>query len=179
MADQRISELTAVVTAVGTDQFAVNQGSVSKRLTLSQVKTFVYNDIPNLGAVAELAGNDSLVAYDLSATETKKATMDTIRTFVFKDIPSLTAIDAVADTDSFGMYDLSNTNPRKASVSQVKARILNGGVTSDYTVVTDLNKAGSMLQKKTRLITMTNGLVTTIGDESDWIDVGEFGGGYY
>lgn len=41
MADTKISALTAVATPAGTDEYATNQGSVSKRTTLAQVKTFV------------------------------------------------------------------------------------------------------------------------------------------
>lgn len=40
MADTKISALTSVVTPAGTDEFPVNQGLVSKKLTLDQVKTF-------------------------------------------------------------------------------------------------------------------------------------------
>jgi hypothetical protein len=41
MADTKISALTAVVTPADTDEFGVNQGLVSKKLTLAQAKTFV------------------------------------------------------------------------------------------------------------------------------------------
>lgn len=41
MADTKISALSAVTTPVGTDEFAVNQSSVSKKETLTQVQTFV------------------------------------------------------------------------------------------------------------------------------------------
>lgn len=37
MADTKISSLTAVTTAATTDQFAVNQGGASKRMTLAQI----------------------------------------------------------------------------------------------------------------------------------------------
>ena len=40
MADSKISALTAVGTPAGTDEFAVNQGGASKKLTLTQVQTF-------------------------------------------------------------------------------------------------------------------------------------------
>lgn len=43
MADTKISALTAVTTPAGTDEFAVNQSSTSKKMTLSQVKRFDYN----------------------------------------------------------------------------------------------------------------------------------------
>lgn len=39
MADTPVSSLTAVVTPAGTDQFGVNQGGVSKRVTLAQILT--------------------------------------------------------------------------------------------------------------------------------------------
>ena len=48
-----------------------------------------------------------------------------------------------------------------------------------FTMVTDLNKAGSMLQKKQRSVTYVNGILTSLGPESGWIDVGEFGGSGY
>lgn len=41
MADSKISALTAVVTPAATDEYATNQGGVSKRTTLAQVMTFV------------------------------------------------------------------------------------------------------------------------------------------
>lgn len=43
MADTKISALTAVVTPAGTDEFAVNQSSTSKKETLAQIQTFVNN----------------------------------------------------------------------------------------------------------------------------------------
>lgn len=49
MADTKISALTAVVTPASTDQFAVNQGGVSKRMTLAQVQAY--------GAPKLIAGN--------------------------------------------------------------------------------------------------------------------------
>lgn len=39
MADTKISGLTAVTTPAGTDEFAVNQGGVSKKVTLAQILT--------------------------------------------------------------------------------------------------------------------------------------------
>jgi hypothetical protein len=41
MADTKISALTAVATPAGTDEFAVNQGGISKKMTLSQIDAFV------------------------------------------------------------------------------------------------------------------------------------------
>jgi len=39
MADTKISALTAVTTPAGTDEFAVNQGGTSKKMTLAQIRT--------------------------------------------------------------------------------------------------------------------------------------------
>jgi len=44
MADTKISALTAVATAAGTDEYATNQGGTSKRTTLNQVSGFVSSD---------------------------------------------------------------------------------------------------------------------------------------
>lgn len=41
MADTKVSALPAVVTPASTDEFSVNQGGTSKKLTLAQVETFV------------------------------------------------------------------------------------------------------------------------------------------
>lgn len=45
MADTKISALTAVATPASTDEFPVNQSSVSKKMTLAQIKTFAGDDI--------------------------------------------------------------------------------------------------------------------------------------
>lgn len=55
MADTKISALTAVATPAGTDEYATNQGAVSKRTTLAQVKTFV-NTAPVFAAGTASAG---------------------------------------------------------------------------------------------------------------------------
>src|SRR5215207_1870042 len=40
MADTKISALTAVATPAGTDEFAVNQGGASKKITLAQINAY-------------------------------------------------------------------------------------------------------------------------------------------
>lgn len=50
MADTKISALTAVVTPAATDEFAVNQGGASKRITLAQVETYVGAGFASSGA---------------------------------------------------------------------------------------------------------------------------------
>lgn len=50
MADTKISALTAVATPAGTDEFAVNQSSSSKKITLSQIKTA----LPTLPTIASV-----------------------------------------------------------------------------------------------------------------------------
>jgi hypothetical protein len=55
MADTKISALTAVATPAGTDEFAVNQGGTSKKLTLAQVKTFS-NAVVTASGAAPAAG---------------------------------------------------------------------------------------------------------------------------
>jgi len=50
MADTKISALTAVGTPAGTDEFAVNQGGTSKKMTLNQVDDFVSPTVISSGA---------------------------------------------------------------------------------------------------------------------------------
>ena len=50
MPDTKISALTAVATPAGTDEFAVNQGGASKKMTLSQVETYVGATLTGSGA---------------------------------------------------------------------------------------------------------------------------------
>lgn len=42
------------------------------------------------------------------------------------------------------------------------------GRTGSFTVVSDIQWTGTYLQKKTRSITVTKGLITNIGSESSW-----------
>ena len=51
MADTKISALAAVVTPAGTDEFAVNQGGVSKKETLTQIVGFVSGTVPVGGII--------------------------------------------------------------------------------------------------------------------------------
>jgi hypothetical protein len=44
------------------------------------------------------------------------------------------------------------------------------GITTTQTVVSDTRMSSGQLQKKTRLLTYTNGLLTAQGAESDWTD---------
>lgn len=59
MADSKISALTAVTTAAGTEEIAVNQGGVSKKLTLTQINGFV-----------DPASNASIAAQTLGTADT-------------------------------------------------------------------------------------------------------------
>ena len=43
------------------------------------------------------------------------------------------------------------------------------GVTQDVAVVTDIQIVGGIIQKKTKIISYTNGIVTNVGAESGWV----------
>lgn len=64
MADVKISALPAVVTPVGTDEFAVNQGGTTKKMTLSQLlaasESGAFSTVSSAGDVD--AGSDALAA---------------------------------------------------------------------------------------------------------------------
>lgn len=53
MADTKVSALTAVATAAATDEFPVNQGSVSKKMTLQQIEDFVQPLITGASGAAQ------------------------------------------------------------------------------------------------------------------------------
>jgi len=67
---------------------------------------------------------------------------------------------------------------KRQTTDQTKAYVLSGGQNGTITVVTNLNKAVNMLQKKERTLTFTNGVLTDSGTESAWIDVGDFSSPY-
>jgi hypothetical protein len=57
MADTKISALTAVTTPATTDEFAVNQGGTSKKMTLAQIEDFIQPVIAsNSGALVNTIG---------------------------------------------------------------------------------------------------------------------------
>jgi hypothetical protein len=59
MADTKISALAAVATPASTDEFAVNQGSTSKKLTLAQVMDFVFPKGLVVGGTLSNAAGDA------------------------------------------------------------------------------------------------------------------------
>lgn len=61
MADSKISALTAVATPAGTDEFGVNQGGVSKKITLAQIHT---NDVHAGYSEYDSIANPSIPAAD-------------------------------------------------------------------------------------------------------------------
>lgn len=46
------------------------------------------------------------------------------------------------------------------------------GVSGTFTQVTDMRLNGATLQKKIRTITISGGIITNLGPESDWVDAG-------
>lgn len=76
MADTKISDLTAVTTPAGTDQFAVNQGGVSKQETLTQIQAFIFTAgayAPGSFTVAD--GHFALMVKQLQLTGTQRVTL--------------------------------------------------------------------------------------------------------
>jgi hypothetical protein len=57
MADTKISALTAVTTAAGTNEFAVNEAGTSKKETLAQVSEFVKTDSLGLAEATRMGMN--------------------------------------------------------------------------------------------------------------------------
>jgi hypothetical protein len=55
MADTKISALTAVTTPAGTDEFAVNQGGTSKKMTLAQINDYTDQEF-SIATAAQGAG---------------------------------------------------------------------------------------------------------------------------
>ena len=75
MADTKISALTAVVTPAGTDEFAVNQGSVSKKMTLSQISGFGCKLISGSSGAANAGAAPSSTLQLLTANATANSTV--------------------------------------------------------------------------------------------------------
>jgi hypothetical protein len=46
------------------------------------------------------------------------------------------------------------------------------GTSGTYTVVSDMKLENNSLKKKTRQLTVSGGIITAIGAESDWMDAG-------
>jgi hypothetical protein len=84
MADTKISALTAVVTPAGTDEFAVNQSSVSKRATLTQVSDYVKSQsvgkqtiyIPASGMIASTTSGAASAQLESTTNKINYAVLD-------------------------------------------------------------------------------------------------------
>lgn len=69
MADTKISALTAVTTPVGTDEFAVNQSSTSKKVTLAKVRTSA-GTLPSIVSVGTEFSSTGVPTATLPGTHT-------------------------------------------------------------------------------------------------------------
>jgi hypothetical protein len=47
-----------------------------------------------------------------------------------------------------------------------------GGVSSTQVMVTDVRTNAGQLQKKSRTVTLVNGIITSLGTETDWVNAG-------
>jgi hypothetical protein len=68
MADTKISALTAVTSPAGTDEFAVNQGGASKKITLAQIGTALGTDASYITAAASSALSAEIVIPGLAGS---------------------------------------------------------------------------------------------------------------
>jgi hypothetical protein len=81
MADSKISALTAVTTPATTDEFAVNQGGSSKKMTLAQVESVIQQAGTSGAAPATVASNDAdppHVIYLLNTADNAVTTAETV-----------------------------------------------------------------------------------------------------
>lgn len=98
MADTKVSALTAVATPAGTDEFPVNQGSASKKMTLAQVTTFAGPLVTSSGAApATGALNGNGVGSETIVVNTADNTVTTVETV-------LNVTSVVAGTYFFEYY---------------------------------------------------------------------------
>lgn len=82
MADTKISALTAVTTPASTDEFPVNQGGTSKKMTLGQVETYLRTVIAGNSGTANqgTGGHETWQVLTSNATANSTATIATVMT---------------------------------------------------------------------------------------------------
>lgn len=114
MADTKISALTAVGTPAGTDEIPVNQGGVTKKLTLSQVNGFV-----------DPASNASIAAQTLGTTDT----------YVTGSAVTFTAGRLKAGSYYRAVLDMTKTTAGVAVATMV-LRMGTAGTTADAAICT-------------------------------------------
>lgn len=70
MADLKISQLPAVISPLITDEFAVNQGGISKKETLAQIQGGItQGSIPFVGSTSVLTQDDSKIFFNETNTQ--------------------------------------------------------------------------------------------------------------
>src|SRR6188472_3791015 len=82
MADTKVSALTAVGTPAGTDEFPVNQGGTSKKMSLTQIGTFVGPLVTSSGAApatgAAHQGSAGSQTFVLNTADNAVTTVETV-----------------------------------------------------------------------------------------------------
>lgn len=91
----------------------------------------------------------------------------------YRDTSHLDPISSLSNTDQIPVYDVSQNTTRAATIAQVLALVsgVDGGATSTFNIITDLQFDDPDYQFKSRSITIENGVITDVGDESDWTDI--------
>jgi hypothetical protein len=88
MADTKISALTAVTTPAGTDEFPVNQGGTSKKITLDQIEAFLRTVIAGNSGTANQNGSGAETWQVLTANATANSTTTIATVMTTSSLPA-------------------------------------------------------------------------------------------
>lgn len=188
MADTKVSALTAVATPALTDEFPVNQGSASKRETLTQVKT-LFQAANGLTRVTTVTGSDHSVT-GVTGTEvttlsqTLEAGTYTVKyTLLTQSGTSTTGVGlginftGTAATKAFIRYNVATITTASNGLTEeesgaalVTGGVLNGWATKAYSTTSPNMMAEGVGAINVDLIDCIEGLiiVTASGDLELW-----------
>ena len=184
MANQKISQLTSVVTLAGADEYVVNQAGISKKETLTQLLTYVNvnldsDTIPftsgaglsstDVGsAIDEVQGNvDSLDAVDITFISTTGGIIaSNVHDALIElqdEILNLNAVD-IAFSSTTGGIAASNVHD---ALVELQDEIDGPTPLPGYTVAT-LPSAAALAQAMIYVSDESGGEVPAFSDGTDW-----------
>lgn len=128
---KKVSELTAAASVAGANEFEINEAGTSKKVTGTQIQTFIQTGLTMAGAVAMAANNITAIGYlDLNNPTTLTIASDAITPTQSYHLIDTEAAAATDNCDTITAGTLNGTFFIFASVSNARDPTFVDGATS-------------------------------------------------
>lgn len=168
MANVKITDMTDGAPADGTEILATSKAAAPRRITVSDIKTYIIDQIEAISAAVSTTGADSL--FLLQGGALKPVDIDVVVQYVLDDAWGKAAEASPAAADTIQLYDSSEGAENVCTLANL-ATYIRGAIEATILDISDLaDGSGALALTDYMLVTQgTTGKQITVQDVSDLI----------